>query len=172
LLQAGTTNSRGTSSALCGNSKVRLLRSSGPPRARIRTYSKRLSIARTAHPSSEEIAASTPSQTCHSEERRRASRSEVPAESKDHYTLSAARRHRGIFPCCLSLELPSEKVVTAEVEYPLPLVSWNQGVRRRFPSRRLKPWDFWLRSLMTNDLASVSLYLVVKPAGSIDTFRP
>src|SRR5216684_1091494 len=45
------------SSALCGNSKVRLLRISGPPRARIRTYSKRLSIARSAHPSSEEIGA-------------------------------------------------------------------------------------------------------------------
>jgi hypothetical protein len=30
---------------------------SGPPQARIRTYSKRLSIARSAHSSSEEIAA-------------------------------------------------------------------------------------------------------------------
>src|SRR6266403_897834 len=57
FLQAGTTNSRGTSSARCGHSKFRLLRISGPPRARIRTYSKRLSIARSARPSSEEIAA-------------------------------------------------------------------------------------------------------------------
>jgi len=54
---------------------------------------------------------------------------------------------------------------------PSPLVSWNHRVRRKFSVRSLNLKGLRVRSLIANDLASIS-HLVVKPACPIDNLGP
>ena len=68
----------------------------------------------------------------------------------------------------ISLCGPCFHLFTTKVRYPLPLVSWNHRVRRKFSLRSLNLKDLRVESLITNDLASIS-HLVVKPACPIDT---
>jgi len=98
-------------------------------------------------------------------------RSRKPALSEAEGTATpfpAARTHQGISPSGPSFYLFTTEVITGEVGYPPPpLVSWNHRVRRKFSVRSLKLKDLQVRSLITNDLASVSR-LVVRPACPID----
>jgi hypothetical protein len=84
------------------------------------------------------------------------------AELTDPYTLSGGKDTSGNFPCCPSFDLLTEKAVTADVWIPPPPASWNHGLEGNLK-------DLRIRSLITNDLASISSYLVVKPACPIDT---
>jgi hypothetical protein len=76
----------------------------------------------------------------------------------------AARTRQGIFPVRPVL-LP---VYCKGTVPPSPLVSWNHGVRRKSSGWSLNLKDLRVRSLITNDLASIS-HLVVKLARPIDT---